>query len=724
MPLTSGNINRIKRHKGALRAIGSSTDEARMRLEELKIAAGEEESTIVSWSEEIENKIAMVDEDIDKLTTFFMEAEQSETDKARKAQLDFEKELIERKFKYHKELEEEAQHAHAGIQDAKQIPGAAKLPKLTVTKFDGTYFDWTRFWNQFTETIDKADMSPVTKFSYLKEFVEPKVRKSIDGLPFSAEGYNRAKSILTERYGKESEIVKACVQDILDLPRIKGTNFQKIHHFYERLKYCVQSLETMGKLAEVKGNVALTIDKLAGIRGDLTGNNDDWKNWDFINLCDALRLWTRRNPLESNIPEDNRDDKIPPKRDPPYWRGLSSQQTRAWVYCEDSTHRGIECQRVTSVDERKRILATKKLCFNCTGAKHHASECNSKISCRHCSRKHHSSICDRQQTREPGMTASHVGKSTVIHPVVVVKVAGYKFRALLDCGASHSYGSSTFLNLTKPELKSSGVRQIAMLMGVTSRIMQEYSVTMSALTGDFSLDVNVTKVEKRELLLTDYPKYKEVLQDYPHLRGVQIEDDDDKKFLPVHLILGANEFAKIRTGERLRVGRRGDPVAEYARFGWTLMSPGTETDFSKALLAVNFTADYERLCALDVLGLADNPTGDQCDVYEEFKEQLTRSSDGRYETVLPWKGDHPSLPSNRDGSLSRLNSLLRRLQRTGMLDKYDAVIREQIEEGVVEKAPVQVTGKEFYLPHRAVVRDNAEATKLRVVYDASARAHP
>ena len=29
--------------------------------------------------------------------------------------------------------------------------------------------------------------------------------------------------------------------------------------------------------------------------------------------------------------------------------------------------------------------------------------------------------------------------------------------------------------------------------------------------------------------------------------------------------------------------------------------------------------------------------------------------------------------------------------------------------------------KEFYLPHKAVVRDTAESTKLRIVYDASAR---
>lgn len=130
-------------------------------------------------------------------------------------------------------------------------------------------------------------MVAITKFSYLKEFLDLKVRKTM-GLPFTAEGYNRAKSILMDRYGKESEIVKAYVQNILDLPRIKGTNPQTIHQFYEQLRYNVQSLETMGKLGDVEGNVALTIDKLAGICGDLVRNDDDWQNWEFVKLCDAL----------------------------------------------------------------------------------------------------------------------------------------------------------------------------------------------------------------------------------------------------------------------------------------------------------------------------------------------------------------------------------------------------------------------------------------------------
>jgi hypothetical protein len=45
------------------------------------------------------------------------------------------------------------------------------------------------------------------------------------------------------------------------------------------------------------------------------------------------------------------------------------------------------------------------------------------------------------------VTASQIGKSAVILPVVVVTVNGYKFQALLDSRASHSYVSSTFVGL-------------------------------------------------------------------------------------------------------------------------------------------------------------------------------------------------------------------------------------------------------------------------------------
>ena len=291
------------------------------------------------------------------------------------------------------------------------------------------------------------------------------------------------------------------------------------------------------------------------------------------------------------------------------------------------------------------------------------------------------------------MTANFVGASTVVHPVVVVRINGYKFRALLDSGASHSYASSTAIKLIGAKCKSVGVRQIVMLTGVTTRKMQVYDASVESLNKDFVLDVSLTKIEKNELLELENPRYKEILTKFHHLGGVYMDDYDEKDTLPVHLILGANEYAKIRTNENLRVGKTGEPVAEHIRFGWTLMSPGEDGVGTLGCLAVNSTTDYDNLSALDVLGLADN-AGKETNVLGEFKEQLV-ISDGWYETALPWKPNHPPLLSNRDGSLQRLHSLLRKLRRTNMLAEYDAVIRDQVEQELWRKHRVKLLERNF-----------------------------
>ena len=92
------------------------------------------------------------------------------------------------------------------------------------------------------------------------------------------------------------------------------------------------------------------------------------------------------------------------------------------------------------------------------------------------------------------------------------------------------------------------------------------------------------------------------------------------------------------------------------------MSPGTELDEKTMMLTQTSQSDYEALCRLDVLGLEDRNEHDQSTVYDEFKEQLTRSPEGWYETGLPWKGNHPHLKDNREGSLRRLSALRNRLE--------------------------------------------------------------
>ena len=77
-----------------------------------------------------------------------------------------------------------------------------KLPKLVISQFEGTHLDWFRFWHQYETQIDKSGLSPISKFSYLKELLAPKARVLIDGLPFTTKGYERAKDIFKSRFGK------------------------------------------------------------------------------------------------------------------------------------------------------------------------------------------------------------------------------------------------------------------------------------------------------------------------------------------------------------------------------------------------------------------------------------------------------------------------------------------------------------------------------------------
>ena len=95
----------------------------------------------------------------------------------------------------------------------------------------------------------------------------------------------------------------------------------------------------------------------------------------------------------------------------------------------------------------------------------------------------------------------------------------------------------------------------------------------------------------------------------------------------------------------------------------------------------------------------------------------------RHSVSLPWKIGHKDLPSNYDICYSRLQGLLRKLKKDPeTLVKYNEVIQDQLQTGIIEKvSQLERAEKVHYLPHHAVVREEAETTKVRVVFDASCR---
>ncbi len=278
--------------------------------------------------------------------------------------------------------------------------------------------------------------------------------------------------------------------------------------------------------------------------------------------------------------------------------------------------------------ERKKVLSSKKLCFNCTGTSHRDAECRCPTLCQICRKKRHTSICEGKP--EQMLVAN--GDSSVIYHVVVVEVNGICCRALLDTGAGSSYASAALLDRIKTRPVRKEVRRVKMMTQTTRQVIEVHDqVNVMSISRKFNLKTEVIKVNRGVLLNLDNSKYPDLIKQYDHPDGINMNDTDTKQELPVHLILGTGEYTKIRTKTTPKIGKSVEPVAQL---GWTIMSPGTEADLTKMLLTQTTPSDYENLCKLDILGLKDSPTGDQNIVYQEFKERLVRSPDGWYETGL------------------------------------------------------------------------------------------
>ena len=384
----TGKSEAIERHLSTLRSLSKELNRMRIEVEATKLGAKEEIADIEAWNSGIDAQLEKADCEVDKMYTWIDDRKREAEAIVKQEELKFHKAKIEMQAEI--QVEPHPQQATTTPSDIQ-----AKLPKLMITKFDGTYMDWPRFWGQFTEAIDKTGVQPITKFSYLRELLDVKVKRAIEALPFTAEGYNRAKSILSERFGKESEIVKAYIKEILDLPSISSPNPRKIGEFSEKLTYCVQALQTLNKLEQVNGAVSMTLDKLPAIRGDLVRTDPDWESWDFAKLSEAVRLWTRRNPMDINQREREQEQQstnrnVCQEAGIYHTRRGADGKPRCWpcIYC-GKDHKAVECTRVTHVADRKQILLNKRLCFNCTTRNHRAAFCPSKSVCQQCHKHHH-----------------------------------------------------------------------------------------------------------------------------------------------------------------------------------------------------------------------------------------------------------------------------------------------------------------------------------------------
>ena len=672
--------------------------------------------------------------------------QQEEIEEAARRQQQQEEEWYLRKVDFEKQIRESQAESVSKEKPTTSSPQSVKLQRYTITPFSGDYKDWLRFWNQFTVEVDGSSISEISKFNYLLELVKGRPRDDILGLPHTQDGYEEAKRILEQTYGKDIKEHKALVKELEELPTISSIHrLHSIHDFYNKLSRVVRTLITMKRLTSVQSMAYTLMDRLGPVREVLIQKDDNWEEWGLEELVENLRKFVERNPLKGEEDTGRKEDysRRPWKKEKEkmlFGRGHNEESKARrkplCVYCDSDEHFSQNCTKVLDVATRRAILQKERMCYNCAIAGHGVSQCRSR-GCKNCQGKHHTSICDKGKPSTVGpFHNSRVEKSmsslmthaNTLHPTVLAKVGTEIVRVMFDSGAGSSYLCTDIV--TKLNLKPARREQrcIEQMFGTMRRNVEVYQVIIQSLAVEgFSLELECINAEKDVLTYLPNPNVHNLKKQYGRLRRLNFTEEETRgDSMPVHIILGAADYQRIRTTEPLILGANPDkdPGAEFTMLGWTLYGrqPATESGTEKQFFLKTGQEEFEKLCSLDVLGLADTGTKEDAMIHEEFLQQLTKTPRGYYETKLPWKEDRVPLPTNKNLSTARLHSTVRRLERTGKLQEYDQIMQEQIADGIIEPAPTHPTGEVVhYIPHQAVIHEDVETTKMRIVYDCSAR---
>ena len=119
--------------------------------------------------------------------------------------------------------------------------------------------------------------------------------------------------------------------------------------------------------------------------------------------------------------------------------------------------------------------------------------------------------------------------------------------------------------------------------------------------------------------------------------------------------------------------------------------------------------DLEKFWSVESIGTAKN------NIVSQFENDIAHDGN-RYITKLPFKPDHEALPENFNVCQGRLKSLKSKLVANNILDNYDEIFHEYEENHIAKE-----TGQVHYLPHRPVIRNDKDTTKIRAVFDASCK---
>ncbi|XP_043199287.1 uncharacterized protein LOC122368999 [Amphibalanus amphitrite] len=647
--------------------------------------------------------------------------------------------------------------------------GLMRLPPVELPKFGGDVTEFPHFMKAFNLKIASKLSTDEERLFYLEQNMIPesKPHSIVTACLYLDNGYEEAKNLLTRRYGSESVLAAAFVDQFENLLQLKPDDIEGLDHFALELMKCKNAfgvnsaaMSDPRTLRSISAKLPVHSQHRWRHRADSINENegravvfDDLVNF----VVQEARVAT--NPVFGNrgsnaTVRQNNSVTVGRFRSKPLVAAtrMVSAGASPCIHCQDKGHELTDCSCFAKLPHQDKIaiIRDSALCYGCLKQGHRSTDCRRRASCSICASRHPTSLhinrsggnSERSENGVPNVTSCTTkgGASVSFRPalpiVPVVLHHGLERKctlAFLDSGSTHSFISEGLLKT----LKLQSLPQTRLSLTTVDR---EVSITTRIVNGAWLSDENggnilelpqLFSLEKIPVDFADFPTQTEISK-WKHLEGVKLDLCQNEE---VELLLGSNAFLAMEPLEVVTSNGEGGPFAVRTRYGWvvsglrgvsspfpakcykTLVHP--ELQHLEGLVQQLYNKEHEE-------NLHSNKMGPSVEdkKWEKFVHASTRLIKDHYEVGLPVVDEGLILPNNRNMAASRLLSLRNKLRRSDKLaSDYKLYMKNMLQNGFAEPVPnadlSRNDGKVWYLPHHAVQHPQ-KPDKVRIVFDGAA----
>ncbi|KAJ0169306.1 hypothetical protein K1T71_015190 [Dendrolimus kikuchii] len=640
-------------------------------------------------------------------------------------------------------------------------------PKMDIPVFSGNYQQWTSFKDLFTEAVhNNPILSQAQKMQFLKGKVRGEAERVIQHLPISSDNYKTCWEILNHRYSNKKLIFTSIMNTLLGLPttqhQVSG-NIKKLHDV---------ALESLHAIKNLGINVSswdpilvhLLSQKLdSETHGDYITSLKNSRELpvlqEFLDYLESkfTSLETSRRKIDQ-VPKSNFQTKEccekPVRRNPGYINKFNNHPTYAkalhvsTIRCQicNYQHAVFRCTKFLKLSNEAKLNAVLKfnLCKNCL-FDHKGQQCISDRRCRKCSGNHHSvlhdactnnkahsnnaTIASNLITQDANVTitahtsqnkhkSNEVLLATALVKVTAIDGSYHILRALIDPGSQVSLiRESAAKKLGLQRTKFNGL--IFGVGEVENNCNGVVKLNCASTYNDFSFTSEVIVINN---LLKDIPHKAIDTSKWSYIQNLKLADPYFNVSRPVDLLLSAQIYGMILLGGLMKGESLSQPVLQETQLGWIICGGGQASSF-QCNVVMNNIEDIQKFWEIEDISEDSNLSSEDQECVDFYSSTTERRQDGRYVVRLPIKQDiQTKLGSSKEMAIAQFYNLERKFSKQPILaEQYKSFISEYTALGHMVLGYNNKHALSCYLPHHAVLKAESETTKLRVVFNASAR---